>query len=215
MQKQDMRLVEDCIDTKNQKQELNYALFDFNKNIVIASNTKVLIEFKLNEDDVDGCSGLHYVHKKYLKLIIGMMKNDVDYKFNNNCISAGGARFTLDNQPNDDHSEPFDFPLENLDKYLREDDEYDFTLDSIEILEYDAAINNAFVLPKNLLGVQEHGNAQKFGIKITPQRDVKVGEKTKTDVGSVKVVGIKSDMVRFTFVAVGIEYKAPVPTLFN
>lgn len=215
MNKNDMNLIYSCVDLKNPKEELNYALFDFNKNTVISTNTRVLVEFKLNQDEVENCNGLHYVHKKYLKLIIGMMTKDTDYKFKDNCISVGGARFTLDNQPNNDYSEPFEFPLENIKKYLLSEIQYNFTLDDIEMLEYDTALNNAFILPKNLLGVQEFGEANKYGIKITPQRNIKVGDGLQTEVGSVKVVGVKSENIRFNFVAMGMEYKAPQPTLLD
>ena len=213
MTKKDLLLIHGYIDQKNPKQELNFAMIDFNQRVIMATDTVNVIEFNLNKDEVEMCNGIHYLHKKQIKLIAQMMAKKEEYTFKDNAIMVNGVRFTLDNQPVDD-----DFNFPDTENYIRPHDfkDYSFTLDDIDMLEYDTALSNAFVLPKQFLNLQAFSACIRYGIDITPQKDVVVdGGGTRTEVGRVRVVGMLRDEVRFTFVAMGIEYVNPQPTLFN
>jgi len=208
MNKNDLKLLHSCTDTNSPEKIFNpsmqYLQFDFERNTVIATNAKVIMQVNLN--DCKNCHGTMYAHHRLIKMVISMMKTGESVTFeDNNIVLENGVRFALDNQPRGEYVEPLVSPLTDRlrDYYLNESEEYTFESNSdLSVVIYDLAVHNVFITEDLISPLKKYGKAHSYGVTTVPHGDTTVSRATfyALDVNGV---------VQFTLVVNGFEYQPP------
>ena len=205
MNKQDIKLIHDFLPNHSINDILQFAKIDFIKNEIIATDTKKLLIFKMNENDFKDCSGIVYVHKKVMKLIFSLMKKDTDYMFYQNAIVANNVKIDLNTKP---ETIDKDYPLLDFVKTIDADLPKQLTTKDIRNIEYDLAKQNAYFNADHLRPVQEY---------IAGSYAVRFKEQKEKDPATVKIdIYIEYEeeaVLRHTAIIQGIIYR-PIKTLF-
>ena len=202
MNKNELQIIVDAIDNKNPKRELNFAYIDFNRMCIIATNTRKVVKYFLRADEVAGCKGVHYLHKKILKAIIPLCAKDVEYKFEHNHIVIDGVKVKLNTNAIEDK---FEYP--NMDKVFATMYENEFVTDSINFIDFDLTHQNTHINSDMFKALQEFSDVSQYKVESIAQK--------ANQVGMVKISGYKDNAQRFVSVLMGIEYKPAEPTLFD
>ena len=202
MNKRELSIIADAVDSKNPKRELNFAYIDFDRMCIASTNTRKLVKYFLNTDEVERCSGVHYLHKKVLKLIISLCAKEIEYKFVKNHIVIDDVKISLNTN---DIEEKFNYP--NIDVILNKRFEDEYITDNIRFIDFDLTHRNTHINSDALKTLQEFGDAGKYKVESIAQ--------TSKDIGMVKISGVKNNNVRFTAMIMGIDYKPQAPTLFD
>jgi len=207
MNKNEFKLVEDAIASKNPKREINYAYIDFNDNCIYSTDTRKMVIINLNEDEVENCFGTHYLHKKILKAMITFMskEKEVSYKFEDNHLIVDDMKFKLDTEYVYDEKYKLKYP--QINEQLIKHYEQHFNTEDLMYIDFDMTHRNTHINSDMFKAMQEYGDASKYKISSIPQRD--------REVGMVRIDGYKDNKLRFTQILMGIEYKPQDPTLFD
>jgi len=211
MNKNEFKLVEDAIASKNPKREINYAYIDFNDNCIYSTDTRKMVIINLNEDEVENCFGTHYLHKKILKAMITFMSNtkEVSYKFEDNHLIVDDMKFKLHTEYEYDEKYKLKFP--NMNDHLPKRYTNSYTTDSLMYIDFDTTHNNTHINSDLFKGIQEFGDATKYKVSSIQQDSNREGQRA----GMVKIEGFKENNLRITAVIMGTEYKPQDPTLFD
>lgn len=204
MTKSELRIIADAVASKNSKRELNFAFIDFDNMCIWATDTRKLIKYHLRADEVELCSGAHFLHKNVLKAIIGVCEKETEYKFVRNNIVISDLKIKVGNIEADTSKDDYKYPkLEVLSKRY----EYSYTTDDINYIDFDLTHRNTHINSDMFKMLQEHCDVSKYQVESIAQ--------TKDTVGSVQITGMKNNQKRLTAVMIGIEYKPQAPTLFD
>jgi hypothetical protein len=201
MTKKLLTLISTFVDSKNPKLELNYALVDFENNVVVATDTRRIIKANLGDVHVEGCSGTHLVHKKILGAICTMSTNDTVYSFMDNCIVLDG--FTSISLSNAN----FEFKYPNFNDIL--DTQFDdvITLGSLEFVDFELTHLDTHINVTHLFPAIEHSQSNDFHVHYKKQ--------TQGEQGKAKIVAFSDDgEIIYQALYMGVLFKPQHPTLF-
>jgi len=201
MNKNELQIIADAVDSKSYKRELDFAYIDFDKMCIVATNTRKAVKYFLRADEVTGCKGVHYLHKEILKAIISLCVEDVEYKFEHNHIVIDDVKVKLNTNAEDKSEYP------NVDKVAFETKyENEFVTDSIRFVNFDLADKNTYIDSDDFKALQEFSDVGKYKVEYIEQK--------QNHPGIVKISGYKNNTQRFASVQMGVEYKPAEPTQF-
>jgi hypothetical protein len=205
MTKSELQIIADAVvvATKYPKIELTFAYIDFDEMCICATNTRKLIKYHLRADEVEMCTGVHFLHRSILKAIISICDNkDTEYKFVKNNIVIGNLKIKVGNV--DANESEYKYPALEV---LKARYEHSYTTDTINYIDFDLTHRNTHINSDMFKMLQEHCDVSKYQIESIAQ--------TKDTIGSVQITGIKNNQKRLTAVMIGVEYKPQAPTLFD
>lgn len=203
MKKNELKIIENAIAGADIRKELCFASIDFDNMIILATNTRKLIKYYLRADEVENCSGKHFVHKSMFKAIIEMCGNNTEYKFINNDIVIGDKKIRMSNI---DKDAGYKYPM--LDEALHSiiyDDSY--IIDNLDFIDFDLTHKNTHINSDDFKTLQAHADAGQYQIDSVAQ--------TRGVAGRARIIGVKDDAQRFVAILLGVEYKPQAPSLFD
>jgi len=202
MNKNELQIIADAVDSRNCKRELNFAYIDFDKMCIVATNTIKAVKYFLRAEEVVGCKGVHFLHKKILKALITMCAKEVEYKFEHNHIVIDDVKVKLNT-----NAIEYKFEYPNMDKVFVIMYENEFITDSISFIDFDLTHKNTHIKSYAFKALQEFSDVRKYKVESIEQK--------QNQAGMVRISGYKNNTQRFVSAIMGIEYKPPEPTLFD
>lgn len=197
MTKNDLKLIGAFIDTKNLKEDLNYA--HLLEDGIYATDTRKAIHFNIPMLNLN-C----FLHKKLLAGFISAVKPDDNITIDGQGFIRVGRSFKMncntfpdiDNQPT------------SIKKILNPQFEYKISLDNIDDIQFELTQKNCFIDDMHLIPIIEYSNCNRYEIFYNKQKI----EDGKTNTGMVKIIGIydtedEANLVKFTAVVMGREFK--------
>lgn len=197
MTKNDLKLIGAFIDTKNPKEDLNYA--HLLEDGIYATDTRKAIHFNIPMLNLK-----LFLHKKLLAGFTSAVKPDdnitidgqgfirVDRSFKMNCNTFPD----IDNQPT------------SIKKILDQQFEYKISLEEIDDIHFELTQKNCFIDDIHLNAIIEYSNCNRYEVFYNKQKI----EDGKTNTGMVKIIGIYNtedevNLVKFTSIIMGREFK--------
>lgn len=197
MTKNDLKLIGSFIDTKNLKEDLNYAhLLDDG---IYATDTRKAIHFNIPMLNLN-----LFIHKKLLAGFASAMKTD-----DNVTIDGEGfmridrsIKMSCNTFPDIDHTQT------NIKRILEQQFQYRISLEKIDDIHFELTQKECFIDDIHLNPIIEYSNCNKYEIFYNKQ---KVVDGT-TNTGLVKIIGLYNtedeiNLVKFTAIIMGREFK--------
>ena len=197
MTKSDLKLIGAFIDTKNPKEDLNYA--HLKDDGIYATDTRKVIHFNIPMLGLD-C----LLHKKLLAGFANIVGKEDEVSID----GMGYLRINRGVKINCDTFPDIDFKKVDVSRTLDHNFEYKISLEEIDDLHFELTQKDCFIDDIHLNPIIEYGYCKRYEIFYNKQ---KVDEE-KTNTGLVKIIGLydtedEYNLVKFTAVIMGREFK--------
>jgi len=197
MTKNDLKLIDTFIDTKNPKEDLNYAhLLDDG---IYATDTKKAIHFCIPMLNLN-----QFVHKKILAGFTNMLTKDDDATIDHEGIlrSTQGVKLNTDTLPDRE------IKITSLKKIFDSTFEYKMSLDNIDDIHFELTQKECFIDDVHLNSIIQYSECERYEIFFNKQKI----EDNITNTGMVKIIGITDTedeigIVKFKAIVMGREFK--------
>lgn len=198
MTKNDLKLIGAFIDTKNLKEDLNYAhLLDDG---IYATDTRKAIHYNIPMLNLDIC-----VHKKILAGFANILGKDNTASINGYgyLIMDSGIKMKCDNLPD------MEYEKADMKRILKGQYEYKIELKEIDDIHFELTQKECFVDDIHLNPIIEHANCNRYTIFFNKQKTID----DTVNTGKVKIIGLcdtedEKDLVKFTAIISGREFKS-------
>ena len=204
MNKQMLKFLSNFIDTNNPKRELNYAIIDFEKLTITATDTRKLVEINIPNEDTTNCKGIFYIHKKIVKVMEQLALRDNEYFFKDNCLILDDVKISLDNEykTHDQIKENKGFKHPDTEGIIKSVNDNIFNTSCVTQLDYELARNDAFVVSSFFNPLIELCRIPNYEVSYNKQD---MTEETDNS-SKVKVIGNDNHRVIFTAVYMGKQF---------
>ena len=199
--KQLLKLIGSFVVNGNPKFELDNALVDFERNLIVATDTRQAIRVSIPPDTAKNCSGKHLVAKKVLKAVEGLCAKDDTLSFEDNCLVAGRHKISV-NTVHDpfkypDHDRIYDFEFYDV-----------FSTDEIMQLDFELTHLNTHIDAWRLAPLMEYTGPSQYHVYFKAQEN--------GNPGMAKIVAFDADRsMIFEAMYMAVEFKPRQPSLFD
>lgn len=201
MTKKLLKLIGSFVDQGNPKLELNNALVDFDDNIIVATDTRMIIRVPLHEGEVEDCRGKYLLNKKVLKAAEGIADKDGQYSFEDNALILGYNHLSVDTV-----KEEFSYP--DHAKIFQVDWDDSFKVDSIEQIDFELTHLDTHINGADMNAAVEYATASYYHIYYKAQ--------LKEDPGMVMIKAFDSaNTLLYQALYMGVQFIPKRPTLFD
>jgi hypothetical protein len=197
MTKNDLKLIGAFIDTKNLKEDLNYA--HLLEDGIYATDTRKAIHFNIPMLNLN-C----FLHKKLLAGFISAVKPDDNITIDGQGFLRANKSFKMNCNtfPDQENKQT------NIKGILNSQFEYKISLDNIDDIQFELTQKNCFIDDIHLIPIIEYSNCNRYEIFYNKQKI----EDGKTNTGMVKIIGLydtedEANLVKFTAVVMGREFQ--------